>query len=258
MTEHALISTEPGQPPALSDTERQTLADHEKTISRGLETFYEVGAALQGIRDGRLYRETHATFEAYTNERWDIERNYANKLIAASAVVSNLGTTVPKPTSEWQTRGLTKLDDPEAQRIVWEVAQQTAPGGKVTAPHVQSVVRVFKQVTEFTTTHIVAHNGEESDLIKSLVTEETVERMRNQQLYVTGAPSDPPKRLVNARRKIHSLQRAFLTFRVTQEEFARLMDASDRGDEVRLVIYEVPKGDPDDTTETTDLSTEKP
>ena len=40
-------------------------------IERGLETLVEVGNGLMQIRDGRLYQETHATFEEYCKERWD-------------------------------------------------------------------------------------------------------------------------------------------------------------------------------------------
>ena len=46
------------------------LAECEAVIERGQQTFIEVGQALMEIRDSRLYRETHATFEAYCNERW--------------------------------------------------------------------------------------------------------------------------------------------------------------------------------------------
>ena len=47
------------------------LAELELVIERGLKTFVEVGAALLGIRDGRLYRETHATFEDYCGSSRD-------------------------------------------------------------------------------------------------------------------------------------------------------------------------------------------
>lgn len=36
-------------------------------------------------------------------------RNYANKMIAAAEVATNLGTTVPIPTTERQARPLTRL-----------------------------------------------------------------------------------------------------------------------------------------------------
>ena len=61
----------------LTAQECSALAHHEATIERGLETFHEVGAALLEIQDGRLYRETHAAFEDYCRERWQMSRRRA-------------------------------------------------------------------------------------------------------------------------------------------------------------------------------------
>ena len=104
----------------------------------------EVGNALKDIRDRRLYRESHARFEDYSQAKWDIGRNYANKKIAAAVIIKNVGTTVPiKPTSERQARPLIAIDDPEEQAEAWERAVETAPKDddgkpKITAKHVQS------------------------------------------------------------------------------------------------------------------------
>ena len=43
----------------------------------------------------------HATFEEYCKERWDMGRNYADKLIASSKAIDNVGTIVPmKPVKD--------------------------------------------------------------------------------------------------------------------------------------------------------------
>lgn len=62
------------------------LVELEGVIERGLTTFVEVGAALMEIRDSRLYRETHGTFEAYCRERWGWDRTYAHRTIQAAEV----------------------------------------------------------------------------------------------------------------------------------------------------------------------------
>ena len=49
----------------LSEVEEQALKKYEEIISKGLNTFLEVGHALAEIRDRRLYRATHDTFEPY-------------------------------------------------------------------------------------------------------------------------------------------------------------------------------------------------
>ena len=68
------------------------LAELETVIERGRQTFIEVGAALMEIRDQRLYRETHATFEGYCKERWGFTYRFANLQISAASVSGNLGS----------------------------------------------------------------------------------------------------------------------------------------------------------------------
>ena len=54
----------------LSLTELSRREELEHIIQLGLGTFYYVGSALLEIRDSRLYRSTHATFEDYCRDRW--------------------------------------------------------------------------------------------------------------------------------------------------------------------------------------------
>jgi len=130
---------------ALTLSEQQSLACYEAAIERGLQTFVEVGRALLAIRDGRLYRAQHPTFEAYCRQRWGMTRRYANLHIAAAEVVLNLGTIVPKlPANEAQARPLTHLE-PDQQRAAWQQAVETAPAGRVTAAHVAQVVATLEE-----------------------------------------------------------------------------------------------------------------
>lgn len=110
----------------LTRPELVVLDDCEATIERGLKTFVEVGSALAMIRDNRLYRAEHATFEAYCAERWGFTDRRARQLIDAAAI----GTMVPVE-SERQARELARV--PEAERA--EVWQQTVErtDGKPTA-----------------------------------------------------------------------------------------------------------------------------
>ncbi|MFD0386519.1 hypothetical protein ACFQ2B_40700 [Streptomyces stramineus] len=52
--------------------------------------YWAAGKALQVIRDGRLYRATHPTFEDYCQEQWDITRQYANQLIRSWGIAEKL------------------------------------------------------------------------------------------------------------------------------------------------------------------------
>jgi phage N-6-adenine-methyltransferase len=123
----------------LTLVERSALAECEAVIERNLTVFYETGQALLKIRDGRLYRVTHGTFEEYCRERWGWGRNYTNKVIMASEVVGNLSSgynCTQVPATESQARELASLE-PEQQREVWQKAVETAPNGHVTAAHVR-------------------------------------------------------------------------------------------------------------------------
>ena len=112
----------------------------EDTIAAGLQMFVAVGQALLTIRDQRLYRQDYATFEDYCRERWGLTHRHANRLIQAAEVVENVGPIGPIPLTESQARPLTRLA-PSEQRAAWREAVTTAPPGKLTAAHVQAVVR---------------------------------------------------------------------------------------------------------------------
>lgn len=124
---------------SLTPLDHDRLAACEETISAGLNTFMDVGSALATIRNERLYRAKFETFEDYCRSKWSMSRQRANQLIDATSIVGDLATNVVKPTHESQVRPLSAL--PPAERAdAWKEATDTAPAGKVTAAHVQSVV----------------------------------------------------------------------------------------------------------------------
>lgn len=67
--------------------ENARLAQCEQIIERGFTVFLEVGQALAEIRDAKLYRASHDTFEDYCKARWDIGRSRAYELIDQATVV---------------------------------------------------------------------------------------------------------------------------------------------------------------------------
>lgn len=137
--------TLPDTLPALTEIEADNLAHHEATIRAGLDTFVEVGQALAAIRDGRLYRTTHGTFEDYCGARWKLSVRRAYEFIASAEVVEHVRAIAhtPEPVNEAQARPLTKLrDDPDAVRSAWSRAtdQAEAEQKPVTAAIVQQAV----------------------------------------------------------------------------------------------------------------------
>lgn len=101
-----------------------SLAECEETIARGVRGYVEAGEALRTIRDARLYRETHGTFEDYCRERWGWTRDRAYQLIGgaeASRQLSALGA--PAPANEAQARELVGLPAEDAAHIMRTAAE---------------------------------------------------------------------------------------------------------------------------------------
>src|SRR5687768_17900025 len=70
----------------LSARDADDLARCEAIVARGLQTFVEVGQALIEIRDKRLYRASHATFEEYTRDRWALSGRRIYELMDSAEV----------------------------------------------------------------------------------------------------------------------------------------------------------------------------
>ena len=131
---------------ALTTSEAQEREVLEACIRTHMASFIEVGRALTAIRDKRLYRSTHGTFEDYCRERWDMGKPYATQLICAANTVESLRdgcncNQIPK--NESQVRPLTKLKDPSEQQEAWARACEVARKEKrnVIAVDVQRAVR---------------------------------------------------------------------------------------------------------------------
>lgn len=128
---------------ALTAVESSRLCELEDRIEqRAARYWIEQGNDLQEIRDCRLYRETHDTFESYCRERWNISRIHAHRLIEG-AEVAGLLPIGNAPETESQARELTPVPKSDVQQV-WEKAVETAPNGKITASHIRNVVREHK------------------------------------------------------------------------------------------------------------------
>ena len=68
----------------LTASESSALSQNEAVIERGIKTFYEVGLALADIRDRKLYRAAHRTFEEYCQGRWQMTGSRAYQMIDAA------------------------------------------------------------------------------------------------------------------------------------------------------------------------------
>jgi len=118
-------------------------------LERQIEkAFYLAGRALMELRDRRLYRSTHRTFEEYCRDRFGYNRSYSYQLMDAAIVVDNL-QKCPQiadifPNREGQVRPLTKLE-PDQQREVWQQAVKEA-GDKIPTGHiVKGIIERMKE-----------------------------------------------------------------------------------------------------------------
>lgn len=131
---------ETGVVESLSTEEVNDFARLEGAVRRGMSKFREVGSALMEIRARKLYRADYGTWESYLEERWQLGRQWAHKLIAgeqAAQVVEAAG--LPAPTAETQVRPIAGLE-PEVQAEVWSEAVEAAGGDVPTPAQVEDAV----------------------------------------------------------------------------------------------------------------------
>lgn len=183
----------------LTDPERERLEACEGIIQNGLGTFIEVGRALAEIRDYRLYRATHKTFEGYCRDVFDISRGRAYQQISGYEIVMRLkkqshqlltfsDTEVANksqvdfqnlrldndeqerilPLNEAQTRPLTRLS-PENQFRAWDlVLEQLNEGKKLTAALIKKAARDVRGEVAKKTITTAVKNMENAQRVSNL------------------------------------------------------------------------------------------
>jgi len=96
--------------PKLETEQQKRLSNCMAVVKANLKGFVEAGRALAEIRDNKLYRQTHRTFESFCRDNFDISRPRAYELIDASEVVTELSgipdKEVPLPQNVDQAREL--------------------------------------------------------------------------------------------------------------------------------------------------------
>ena len=127
----------------ISESDDARLARNETRISQGLASFVEVGEALSDIRDARLYRATHGTFESYCAEKWGMSRNYCTRLMTSADVAKSvpIGTV----STESQARELARVEPARREEVIRKA--DIATGGKITAAAIkEAAVEVVEPI----------------------------------------------------------------------------------------------------------------
>ncbi|OYE02099.1 hypothetical protein [Nostoc sp. 'Peltigera membranacea cyanobiont' 232] len=146
----------------VSAVEVEELTDEEQSdrllLERKVErAFFEAGKALAELRDRRLYRSSHRTFEDYCRDRFGHSRRQSYLLMDAATVFDNLVEICDQfdhklPTAEGQVRPITKLE-PQEQQEVWLRAVELAGGKVPTGRIVKDVVQRIMERTQVPNTY---------------------------------------------------------------------------------------------------------
>ncbi|MHC5771817.1 MAG: hypothetical protein ACYTXI_41115 [Nostoc sp.] len=177
----ATITISAVEVPDLTEQEINDRLLLERKVERA---FFEAGKALMELRDRRLYRSMHKTFQKYCRSRFGYTRMAATYKIAAATVMENLSTIglqnaeittdglqPPQmstiglqnvemstsglqilPTNERQVRPLVALEA-EVQRTAWQQAVQVAGGKVPTGRIVKDVVQRIMERTKVPNTY---------------------------------------------------------------------------------------------------------
>jgi hypothetical protein len=132
----------------LSDRERGDLEVCEQALHGFRKALVVAGKALEVIKRGRLYRETHGRFGDYVEEVWGFKRAHAYRLIdewPVAVAVSPIGDI-----NEAQARELlpvVKKHGQDAAVVVYREARELS-GGRVTAAGLAEARKVLPKRLE--------------------------------------------------------------------------------------------------------------
>ena len=128
----------------LSKLETNDFKNLERIIESGLRTFEDVGNALASIREKKLYRAEHDTFEAYCKQRWGFSSSRARQLVAAAEVVKEF----PQVSNERQARVVASVPEEQREEVVSAAAEIAGNEKPSSADYEQARKRVAnKSVT---------------------------------------------------------------------------------------------------------------
>jgi len=184
----------------LTPEERTHLKTLEGRISRGWQSFTDVGEALLTVRDQKLYREKYRTFGDYTEAVWGWSRQRAHQLIDAAATTQALSTTGLQIANEREARELkgtariVEVLSPESQQALATFLKTSTGSDKPTTSQVKAVAEVVQKIDAHGT---VQHpdNGEEVPfasltgeqrvaVVRENVTNSAYERVKRQEGHI--------------------------------------------------------------------------
>jgi len=116
--------------PKLTKQEKKELDAAVATVRTWIDSAVKVGEALEQIRDRRLYRETHGSFEAFAKEVLGLSKPRAYQILEETKVRKNLPGTVDM--SSRGVREVGKVPMEHRETIVKKAQENAAQSGRRT------------------------------------------------------------------------------------------------------------------------------
>jgi hypothetical protein len=146
--------------PTLIGEEQDSLAQCEAAVETLKGAFWAAGKALQIIRDARLYRQDYKTFDDYCWDRWDMNRQNADKLIRTWPIaealyekqqrgMTQIGVKKLNQAQVWELLPVAESWDVDAATFVYDKVAETVvqvEGKEVTAQVIQGAVKAAVKV----------------------------------------------------------------------------------------------------------------
>jgi DNA adenine methylase len=155
--------------PLMTKAERAQLTQLEDVLATAHRWQTEAVKALVLIRDRKLYRLTHPSFEKYAQQKWGYERAYLYQLCQWGETIQNLSAFAGAvPERESHARPLYSLS-PEDQRTVWKkvIAKNPTPATK----DVEVVAREFRSPVCRQHTGALQYYGSKAALAPQIIAE---------------------------------------------------------------------------------------
>lgn len=155
---------------SLSTNERSDYLKLQQRIKKWVyDDRFQAGFDLLAIRDRKLYREDFDTFEEFCEQKFEIKRAQAYRLIEASEVkMSPIGRQIE---NERQAREIAKVPEAERERVL----NSASKNGSLTASKIKSASEAIKDPIQLDATgYKITKTGlavwERSSEVKQLLT----------------------------------------------------------------------------------------
>ena len=120
--------------------EKKDLEKLTQVVVQAVIQFVLAGRSLKEIRQRRLYRETHLTYEKFCEEVFDISEARASQIITAAEEYDKLEKLVADktllPDNERALRAIKKVDDADKVRVL-ELASKFTAGAHLTGAAIE-------------------------------------------------------------------------------------------------------------------------